>query len=84
MVAIMVQTIRVLIADDHAVVRAGLRTLLETQGHFRVVAEAQTSQEAIRLAMEQRPDIVVLDIRMRVFRVLRHVGKSLTLCRVVV
>lgn len=60
----MVQTIRILIADDHSVVRAGLRALLEHQGHFRVIAEAGTGEEAIRLAKEHRPDIAVLDIRM--------------------
>lgn len=61
----MMRTIRILIADDHSVVRAGLRALLEHHGHFRVVAEAATGEEAIRLAKEHRPDIAVLDIRMR-------------------
>jgi DNA-binding NarL/FixJ family response regulator len=60
----MARTIRILIADDHSVVRAGLKALLEHQGHFRVVAEAGTGEEAIRLAKEQRPDVAVLDIRM--------------------
>ena len=58
------RTIRILIADDHSVVRAGLKALLEHQGHFRVVAEAGTGEEAVRLAKEQRPDVAVLDIRM--------------------
>lgn len=58
------RTIRILIADDHSVVRAGLKALLEHQGHFRVVAEAGTGEEAVRLAREQRPDVAVLDIRM--------------------
>lgn len=58
------RTIRILIADDHSVVRAGLKALLEHQGHFRVVAEAGTGEEAIHLAKEQRPDVAVLDIRM--------------------
>lgn len=57
-------TIRILIADDHAVVRAGLRALLERHGHFRVVAEAATGEEAIQKAQENRPDVAVLDIRM--------------------
>jgi two-component system, NarL family, response regulator DevR len=60
----MVKTVRILIADDHSVVRAGLRALLEHHGHFRVVAEATTGEEAVRLAKEQRPDVAVLDIRM--------------------
>jgi two-component system, NarL family, response regulator DevR len=58
------KTIRILIADDHSVVRAGLKALLEHPGHFRVVAEASTGEEAVRLAKEQRPDVAVLDIRM--------------------
>lgn len=58
------RTIRILIADDHSVVRAGLRALLEHQGHFRVVAEAGTGENAIKLAQEHRPDVAVLDIRM--------------------
>jgi DNA-binding NarL/FixJ family response regulator len=60
----MAKTIRILIADDHSVVRAGLRTLLETHGHFRVIAEAATGEEAIRQAKEHHPDVAVLDIRM--------------------
>jgi two-component system, NarL family, response regulator DevR len=60
----MAKTIRILIADDHSVVRAGLRTLLETNGHFRVVAEAATGEEAVRQAKDHHPDVAVLDIRM--------------------
>ncbi len=60
----MTRTIRILIADDHSVVRAGLRALLEHQGHFTVVCEAENGDEAIRLAKENRPDVAVLDIRM--------------------
>lgn len=58
------RTVRILIADDHSVVRAGLRALLEQHGHFRVIAEASTGEDAIRLAQEYRPDVAVLDIRM--------------------
>jgi DNA-binding NarL/FixJ family response regulator len=60
----MAESVHILIADDHAVVRAGLRALLERQGHFRVVAEASTGEEAISKAREVRPDVAVLDIRM--------------------
>ncbi|MBN1426826.1 MAG: response regulator transcription factor [Anaerolineae bacterium] len=56
--------VRILIADDHAVVRAGLRALLEQQENFRVVAEADTGEGAIAKAKEVRPDVAVLDIRM--------------------
>lgn len=60
----MSKIVRILIADDHAVVRAGLRALLERQGHFRVVAEASTGEEAIEQARSHHPDVAVLDIRM--------------------
>src|SRR5215813_11654480 len=56
--------VRVLIADDHSVVRAGLRALLERQGRFRVVAEAGTGEEAVAKAQEFHPDVAVLDVRM--------------------
>jgi DNA-binding NarL/FixJ family response regulator len=57
-------SVRILIADDHSVVRAGLRALLEHHEGFRVVAEASTGEEAVRKSQEVRPDIAVLDIRM--------------------
>jgi two-component system response regulator DevR len=56
--------VRILIADDHSVVRAGLRALLEHHNQFRVVAEASTGEEAVIKAQEYRPDVAVLDIRM--------------------
>ncbi|MEO8607444.1 MAG: response regulator transcription factor [Chloroflexota bacterium] len=56
--------VRILIADDHSVVRAGLRALLERQGRFRVVAEAGTGEEAIAKAQEFHPDVAILDVRM--------------------
>ena len=56
--------IRILIADDHEVVRIGLAALLDAQDGFEVVAQASTGQEATRLARRHRPDVVVMDIRM--------------------
>lgn len=56
--------VRIIIADDHAVVRAGLRSLLEQRPEFRVVAEASSGEEAVARAEEYRPDVAVLDIRM--------------------
>ena len=56
--------IRILIADDHEVVRIGLAALLDRQPGFSVVAEASSGDEAVRLAREHRPDVAVLDIRM--------------------
>lgn len=56
--------IRVLIADDHTMVREGIQRVLEGEPGFVVVAEATTGAEAVRLAEEHRPDVVVLDITM--------------------
>lgn len=56
--------LRILIADDHAVVRAGLRALLEQQPDFTVVGEAESGIDAVRQAVTHRPDVVVMDIRM--------------------
>jgi two-component system response regulator NreC len=58
------EKIRVLIADDHAVLRAGLRLLINTQPDMTVVAEAGDGVEAIRRANESKPDVVVMDITM--------------------
>jgi len=55
---------RVLIADDHALVRSGLRMLLENEGDFEVVAEAGTADEAVRAARLEKPDVVLLDVVM--------------------
>jgi len=55
---------RVLIADDHALVRSGLRMLLESEGDFEVVAEAGTADEAVRAARLEKPDVVLLDVVM--------------------
>ena len=57
-------SIRILIADDHEVVRIGLSALLDRQAGFRVVCQAASGQEAIRLSRTLRPDVVVMDIRM--------------------
>jgi len=56
--------IRILIADDHPVVRDGLAAMLGTQPDFAVVATAANGQEAVRLAAELKPDVVLLDLEM--------------------
>jgi len=56
--------IRVLLADDHAVVRDGLRVLLEAAADIEVVGDAGNGREAVRRACEQRPDVIVMDIAM--------------------
>lgn len=56
--------IRVLLADDHAILRAGLRMLLDAQPDMAVVAEAADGEEAIRRACGSRPDVAVVDLTM--------------------
>jgi DNA-binding NarL/FixJ family response regulator len=56
--------IRILLADDHGVVRAGLRALLESQADMVVVAEAEDGERAVALAAEHRPNIVIADLSM--------------------
>jgi DNA-binding NarL/FixJ family response regulator len=56
---------RVLLADDHALVRAGLRSLLNGMPGVEVVAEASDGAEALELAMRERPDVVLMDIAMK-------------------
>jgi two-component system response regulator NreC len=56
--------IRILLADDHGVVRAGLRALLETQADMVVVAEAEDGEQAVALAARHRPNIVIADLSM--------------------
>jgi DNA-binding NarL/FixJ family response regulator len=59
-------TIRVLVADDHALVRAGFRMIIDADGGMSVVAEAATGAEAVNLSHRFRPDVVLMDIRMPV------------------
>ncbi|MFN7208886.1 MAG: response regulator [Aggregatilineales bacterium] len=58
------QPIRILIADDHEVVRMGIRALIQQHAHLHVVAEAATGEEAVELALQHKPDVVVMDVRM--------------------
>ncbi len=58
------QRIRLLLADDHKLFRAGIRSLLQTLGDVEVVAEAGDGREALRLVEAHRPDVVLLDILM--------------------
>ncbi len=60
----MPDAVRILLVDDHAVLRAGLRALLEAEPGFQVVGEAGTGEEGVRLAGQTRPDVVVMDLSM--------------------
>ena len=57
-------SIRILIADDHTVVRAGLRALLNAEPEFIVVGEAEDGNSALQLAQDLQPDVIILDISM--------------------
>ncbi len=56
--------LRILLADDHKILREGLRGILERDVTFHVIAEADTGERAVRLAAEKRPDIIIMDISM--------------------
>ena len=60
----MESTIRILIADDHAVVREGLRAVLGSESDMEVVGEAATGKEVVERAAELRPDVILMDIQM--------------------
>ncbi len=55
---------RLLLCDDHAMFRQGVRSILDTEDDFRVIGEAATGREAVRYALETRPDVILMDIQM--------------------
>ena len=57
-------TIRVMVADDHGVIREGLASLLDGEPGFEVVGQASSAEQAIALALEKRPDLIVMDVSM--------------------
>ncbi len=58
------EKIRILMVDDHPVVRAGIRGMLETQDEFQVIAEAENGREAFEQIAKLKPDVVLMDLRM--------------------
>jgi len=58
------ERIRVMVVDDHSIVREGLKYVLEQSGEFEVVGQAADGEEAVRVAAEVSPDVVVMDVMM--------------------
>lgn len=58
------ETIRILLVDDHALMRAGVRMVLQAEPDMQVVGEASTGDEGVRLAVDLRPDVVLMDLSM--------------------
>jgi YesN/AraC family two-component response regulator len=67
--------INILMTDDHPVVRAGIRGMLETQSDFDVVAEAENGREAFEQVSKFKPDVVLMDLRMPEMGGVEAIGK---------
>jgi len=79
--------IKVLLADDHTVVRQGLRVLLEAEQDITIVGEAETGRQALRLALKLLPDVVVMDVAMPLLNGLeatRQIMKEIPATRVLI
>jgi len=81
------EKIKVLLADDHTVVRQGLRALLEAEPDITIVGEAETGRQALRLALKLLPDVVVMDVAMPLLNGLeatRQIIKEIPTTRVLI
>src|SRR5919197_4694224 len=79
--------ITVLLADDHMVVRQGLRAMLQTERDIEIVGEAETGRQAVRLTKVLKPDVVVMDIAMTALNGLeasRQISKEVPSSRVLI
>lgn len=80
-------TVEILIVDDQALFREGLRTLLSVQPDFKVVGEASNGEEALRQAVLARPDVILMDLRMPVMdgvTATRRLRETLQNCKIIV
>jgi len=78
---------RVLLADDHPLIRSGLRALLEREGEFKVVAEASDGYEAIERALEYKPDLILMDVgmpRLNGTDAAQHISEKLPNTRIII
>jgi DNA-binding NarL/FixJ family response regulator len=83
----MVKTIRVLLADDHTIVRQGMTQLLEQQSDIQVVGEANNGNAAVTMAHELNPDVVILDIAMPLLNGIeaaKRIRKDLPNCKILI
>jgi DNA-binding NarL/FixJ family response regulator len=71
--------IRVLLADDHTMFRQGLKEMLSTDGEIEIVGEAENGRDAVALARERKPDVVVLDVEMPVMGAAEAMEKMLVM-----
>jgi DNA-binding NarL/FixJ family response regulator len=81
------KTIRVLLVDDHAIVRAGLRAVLETSEDVQVIGEAENGQQAVGAAQRLRPDVVLLDVAMPLLNgveAARHIAHKVPTAKVLI
>src|SRR5580698_3425788 len=76
----MKESITVLLAEDHVVVREGLRILIEADGDITVVGQAVTGREAVILAKQFRPDVIVMDIAMPLLNGIQATQQILSEC----
>lgn len=83
----MMNTINTILADDHGIVRSGIKSLLESEGDIRVIAEADNGAEAVQYAQQHAPDLAVIDIRMPVMNGLdaaRQIRQTMPQTRVLI
>jgi two-component system invasion response regulator UvrY len=81
------QPIRIMLVDDHAVVRAGFRRLLEQEAGIRVIAEAESGERAYQLYVEHLPDVVVMDLSMpgvSGFEIIRRITERQSIAKILV